>query len=526
MVQHADRLDGGAMATERLFMRKAREILRQKWKLGLSHRQVAKSVGVSPGSVGDVVGRAKLAKLDSEQVAALDDDALERRLYGRSSSDRQAERPMPDPSYLHRELHRTGVTLQLLHVEYLEQHPAGYRYTTFCDIYNRWLTRRSPVMRQVHRVGEKAFVDYSGKKPWFIDADTGEVIEVELFVAVLGASNLTYAESTRTQTVGDWISSHIHALEYYGGSPRAWVPDQLKSGVTLACRYEPGVQRTYDEMAEHYGTTILPARPARPRDKAKAEVGVQVAQRWILARLRHHTFFSLQELNERIAELLEELNDRTMRVYRESRRQLFERIERGALLPLPATRFVCGHWKLNATVNIDYHVEYEGHFYSAPHGLLQEKVDIRATSTTVELYARNQRITSHMRSFVRGRHTTKAEHMPKAHQKHLEWTPTRIVSWASTVGPQTAKLVDAILTERRHPEQGYRSCLGILRLGKKYDTARLEAACARALAAGARSYRHVESILSHGLDRVEPAEREAIHTPLLHENVRGGDYYN
>ena len=222
MVQHADRLDGGAMATERLFMRKAREILRQKWKLGLSHRQVAKSVGVSPGSVGDVVGRAKLAELDSEQVAALDDDALERRLYGRSSSDRQAERPMPDPSYLHRELRRTGVTLQLLHVEYLEQHPAGYRYTMFCDIYNRWLARRSPVMRQVHRVGEKAFVDYSGKKPWLIDADTGEVIEVELFVAVLGASNFTYAEATRTQRVGDWISSHIHALEYYGGSPRAW----------------------------------------------------------------------------------------------------------------------------------------------------------------------------------------------------------------------------------------------------------------------------------------------------------------
>jgi transposase len=507
-------------------MRKAREILRQKWKLGLSHRQVAKSVGVSAGSVGDVVVRAKAAKLDYEQVQALDDDALERRLYGKLRDARQAERPMPDPSYLHRELRRTGVTLQLLHVEYLEQHPEGYRYTAFCEHYKRWLARRSPVMRQVHRAGEKAFVDYSGKKPCFIDAGTGEVIEVELFVAVLGASNLTYAEASRTQKVGDWIASHVRALEYFGGSPRAWVPDQLKSGVTVPCRYEPGVQRTYDEMAEHYGTTILPARPAHPRDKAKVEVSVQIAQRWILARLRHHTFFSLQELNERIAELVDELNERVMRVYGESRRQLFERIERATLLPLPAARFVCGHWKLNATVNIDYHVEYEGHYYSAPHDLAREKVDVRATPTTVELYQRNIRIASHARSYARGKHTTEREHMPKAHQKHLEWTPSRITSWAGTVGPQTAKLISAILNERKHPEQGYRSCLGILRLGKKYGPARLEVACGRAFAVGARSYRHVDSILSHGLDQVAAAPEPTTQTPLFHENLRGREYYN
>lgn len=507
-------------------MRKAREILRQKWKLGLSHRQVAKSVGVSAGSVGDVVVRAKAAKLDYEQVQALDDDALERRLYGKLRDARQAERPMPDPSYLHRELRRTGVTLQLLHVEYLEQHPEGYRYTAFCELYKRWLARRSPVMRQVHRAGEKAFVDYSGKKPCFIDASTGEVTEVELFVAVLGASNLTYAEASRTQRVGDWIASHVRALEYFGGSPRAWVPDQLKSGVTVPCRYEPGVQRTYDEMAEHYGTTILPARPAHPRDKAKVEVSVQIAQRWILARLRHHTFFSLQELNERIAELVNELNERVMRVYGESRRHLFERIERAALLPLPAARFVCGHWKLNATVNIDYHVEYEGHYYSAPHDLVREKVDVRATPTTVEIYQRNIRIASHARSYARGKHSTEREHMPKAHQKHLEWTPSRIVNWAGTVGPQTAELIGAILNERKHPEQGYRSCLGILRLGKKYGHARLEVACARAFAVGARSYRHVESILSHGLDQVAAAREPTTQTPLFHENLRGRDYYN
>jgi transposase len=394
-------------------MRKIREILRQKWQLGLSHRRVGQSLGISAGSVGDALGRAKAAKLDWSQVQALSDDDLESRLYRKDCSRPLQERPLPDPSYLHRELRRAGVTLQLLHVEYVEKHANGYGYTTFCEIYKRWLARHSPVMRQVHRVGEKLFVDYSGDKAHYLDPSSGEVIEVELFVAVLGASNLTYAEATRTQTVSDWIASHVRAFEYIGGITAAVVPDQLKSGVTVPCRYEPGVQRTYDELAEHYGTTILPARPAHPRDKAKVEAGVLVAQRWVLARLRHQQFFSLEALNERIAELVEELNARPMRIYRESRRQLFERIERVALSPLPAARFVCGHWKLNATVNIDYHIEYEGHYYSTSHTLLHEKVDVRATSTIVEIFLRGARVTSHVRSYVRGKHTTKPEHMPK-----------------------------------------------------------------------------------------------------------------
>ena len=513
------------MATARLPMRKAREILRQKLLCGLSHRQVAKSVGVSPSSVSDVFGRAQRAQLDWARVTALTEDGLQLVLYGRPFVG-ESTRPMPDLVYLHTELRRKGVTLALLHLEYLEKHPDGYRYTVFCEQYKRWRQRQSPVMRQQHVAGEKLFVDYSGDKPHIIDQRTGEVFEVELFVAVLGASNLTYVEATRTQTVGDWCGSHVRALEYIGGVSRALVPDQLKSGVSRSCRYEPGVQRTYEELAEHYGTTVLPARPGHARDKAKVEVGVLIAQRWVLARLRHHTFFSLDALNERIAELVEELNDRPMRVYRESRRQLFERIERAALLPLPPTRFVYGAWKLNVTVNIDYHVDYEGHYYSAPHTLLHEKLDVRATAMTVELYLRGERVTSHARSHERGRHTTKTEHMPKAHQKHLEWSPSRIVNWASTVGPETAKLCDAILNERRHPEQGYRSCLGILRLGKKYGPSRLELACARALAVGARSYRHVESILSRGLDQLELTEQAQEQPVRQHENVRGRDYYH
>jgi transposase len=420
------------------------------------------------------------------------------------------------------------VTLELLHLEYLEKYPDGYRYSQFCEIYRRWLKQRHLTMRQEHRAGEKLFVDYSGNKPHYIDPETGEQIDVELFVAVLGASSYTYAEATATQQSHDWIASHVRALEYIGGVPGALVPDQLKSAVTQSCRYEPGIQRTYEELAQHYGTAVLPARPAKPRDKAKVEAGVLVAQRWILARLRNQTFFSLEALNERIAELLEELNARIMRVYKASRRQLFDKLDALALKPLPSQRFVYGEWSW-AKVNIDYHIEVDGHYYSVHHSLLHQKVEARTTATTVEIFIKGARHASHVRSQARGRHTTKPEHMPKAHQKHLEWTPTRMIDWAASIGPQTAALTRAILDERAHPEQGYRSCLGILRLGKRYGNERLEAACARAVAARARSYRHVDSILKKGLDRLPPLEAESAtesRPPVEHENIRGRDYYN
>ncbi len=513
------------MATERLSMRKTREILRQKLVLGRSHREVARSLGVSPGAVHGAAARAKSAGLDWAAVDALSDEALDARLYGAPGGD-AGERPLPDFAYLHIERKKPGVTLELLHLEYLEEHPGGYRYTQFCDYYRAWLKTRRLSMRQEHRAGEKLFVDYSGKKPHIVDPQVGECIEVELFVAVLGASNYTYAEATRTQRGPDWIASHTRALAYLGGAPAMIVPDQLRSGVASPCRYEPGVQRTYEEMATHYNTTVLPARPAHARDKAKVEVGVQIAQRWILARLRKQTFFSLDALNERIADLLEDLNQRRMRVYGASRRELFERVDRPALRPLPAERFVYGEWR-TARVNIDYHVEYDHHYYSVPHALVHEQVDVRATATTVEIFLRGQRVAAHARSFSRGRHTTTSEHMPQLHQKHLEWTPSRIIHWASTIGPQTQRLVEAILADRPHPEHGYRSCLGILRLGKRYGDERLEAACARAVAVGARSYRHVDSILKNGLDRIAvPADEPEPPTPAPHSNVRGRTYYH
>ena len=515
------------MATTRLTMRKTKEILRQKWVLELSHRAVAASVGVSLGVVSETISRAQAANLDWAGVATMSDPDLERRLYPPAPGP-GLTRPLPEMATIHLELRRKHVTLQLLHFEYLERHPDGYGYTQFCEHYHRFERTHGLVMRQVHRAGERMFVDYSGKRPHVVDPKTGEVIEVELFVAVLGASSYTFAEATRSQRSPDFIASHIRALEYFGGVTELFVPDQLKSGVTVACRYEPGVQRTYAEMAIHYGAAVMPARPRRPRDKAKVEVAVQVVQRWILARLRHQTFFSLEALNERIAELLEDLNARPMRAHRKSRHELFVLYDQPALRPLPAERFTYCEWK-RVAVNIDYHVEVDGHYYSVPHRYrgYDGEIEARFSAGAVEILAGNQRIALHARSHARGKHTTTSEHMPAAHRAHAEWSPSRILHWAATLGPSVEGLCAKILHERAHPEQGYRSCLGLIRLEKRYGKERLDRACARALAVRALSYRSVASILERGLDHLPlpdaPTERAAA---ADHENIRGPEYYN
>lgn len=504
-------------------MRKTKEILRQKWTLGRTHRAIATSVGVSAGAVGSVLSRASGAGLTSwSEVETLDESRLEAMLY--EAPARRAERPEPDCAWIHRERARPGVTLELLHEEYRQAHPDGYGYTAFCARYRRWLGRRGLVMRQVHIAGEAMFVDYSGKRPSLTDPRTGEVVAVELFVAVLGASNYTYAEATRSQRGPDWIASHARALSFFGGVPRAIVCDQLKSGVSRSCRYEPEVQRTYEDLASHYGTTVLPARARKPRDKAKVEVGVQVVQRWVLAALRNETFSSIGALNVRIRELLDVLNERVMRRYGKSRAELFATLEQPSLSALPSAPFEYAEWK-KARVNIDYHVVFDEHFYSVPYSAVREEVWVRATTTVVEVLMAGKRLASHRRSRERGRHTTVPEHMPSAHRAHVEWTPSRILGWAEKTGPATRALCEAILTDRPHPEQGYRSCLGILRLGKRFGPERLEAASARANRARARSYRHVESILKKGLDRM-PLETETTNDALIaHENVRGPSEY-
>lgn len=511
------------MAAERLPMRKIKDILRQKWLLQRSHRQIAQALGVGLGSVTGVLDRAARAQLSWESVESLPETELEVRLYRGSTKRKYAA--LPDAAVLDLELKKPGVTLQLLHLEYRERCPEGYGYTQFCDHYRKWKHKQRVVMRQVHRAGEKMFTDYAGKKPHWVDPMTGEIKTAELFVAVLGASNYTFAEATASQKVADWIGSNTRALEYFGGVPALVVPDQLKSAVTRACAYEPEIQRNFEQWATHYGTLVLPARPRKPRDKAKVEVGVQVVERWILARLRHRTFFSLAELNTAIGELLEDLNARVMRRYGKSRRELFDTLERAMLKALPETRFECAAWS-RARVHIDYHVAIDHHYYSAPFQLVHQDLEVRLTQNCVQLFLKGERVAIHTRSFHRGGFTTNPQHLPRTHQRHLEWTPTRMILWARKVGPSTAALVETILADRPHVEHGYRSCLGLMRLARGYGWERMEAAAARALAVRARSYKHVESILKHGLDRLPPMQRKSVTVNTAeHENVRGQTYY-
>jgi transposase len=512
------------LATERLSMRNIREILRQKLVLKLSHRAVGRTLRISNGAVGSLMVRWKKLGLTWEQAQAMKDDELEQRIYGPRLPS-TAPRPMPDMLWLHRELKRPGVTLEVLHLEYLEQHPDGYRYSRFCDHYNDWLARQRLSMRQTHRAGEKLFIDYSGRKASVVDPVTGEVRDVEIYVAVLGASSYVFAEATWSQQLADFVGSTTRALEFIGGVPGALVIDNLKSGVTRADRYEGDVNRTYEEMACHYGTVVLPTRPWKPKDKAKVEVSVQVVQRWILARLRNRVFHSLGELNLAIDELLESVNRRVTRHLRRSREQLFIELEKSALKPLPTSRYEVAYWK-SVRPNIDYHVEVFDHLYSVPYALRTEALDSRVTATTVELFLRSERVASHPRSYRRG-HTTVGEHMPSSHRAHAEWTPSRFLHWASEVGPMTHALVQAILEERPHPEMGYRSCLGILRLARKYGAERLEKACTRAVRVRARSYRHVATMLEKGLESAPlPSDEAQTALPLIHENLRGRDYYH
>ena len=434
-------------------------------------------------------------------------------------------RPLPHWPTVHRELRRKGVTLTLLWHEYKSAHPQGLQYSRFCDRYRAWAGTLDAVMRQEHRAGEKLFVDYAGQTTEVVDRRTGEIRQAQIFVAVLGASSYTYAEATWTQQLPDWIGSHVRAFQFLGGTSEILVPDNLRSAVTQAHRYEPDLNPTYADLANHYGVAVLPARARRPRDKAKAEAGVLLVERWILAVLRNRTFFSLEELNREIARLLEQLNARPFRKLPGSRRQWFEQLDRPALRPLPEQPYEYAEWK-KVRVNIDYHVEVEGHYYSVPHALVRKALEVRYTERTVECLYRGQRVASHVRSQLKGHHTTVAEHMPASHRQYAEWTPQRLIRWAEKTGPATAGVVQTILQSRAHPQQGFRACLGILRLGKGYGDERLEAACRRALRIGSPSYKSIDSILRQGLDRKALPEQQELELSIEHDNIRGADYYH
>jgi len=513
------------MPAVRLSMRKIREMLRLRWGLTRTLRETARSCGVGATTVHDVLARATAAGLTWPLPDELDDAALEARLYPPATTPR--ERARPDFAAIYRELKQRGVTLELLWQEYRQQHPEdGYGYSRFCDLYRGWRAQIDLVMRQEHRAGEKLFVDYAGMTMEVIDAQTGAITDQPIFVGALGASNFTYAEACPGQDTRSWVQAHIGAYEYIGGVPAITVPDNLKAGVIRPDFYDPELNPSYRELAAHYGTTIIPARVRRPRDKAKAENAVQQVERWVLAPLRHQRFFSLAELNRAIRERLEWLNDRPFSALDGSRRSLWQELDRPALQPLPTRRFELPEWKTHVGVNIDYHLEFARHLYSVPYQLVGQRVDVRATATIVEVFHKGRRVASHLRSSVRGRFTTDPAHRPDSHRRYAEWTPSRLLHWAEKIGPETAALIEEILRRKPHPEQGFRSGLGVLRLAARYGARRVESACRRARALAAPSYRSVQSILKTGLDS-QPMALPPPSPPTSpdHEHIRGPQYY-
>jgi transposase len=450
---------------------------------------------------------------------------LENRLFVDSEKTSSKERPLPDWADLHKEISQRKVKLTVAWTEYKMEHPDGYQYSQFCELYRRWKKSLDLCLRQEHKAGEKLFVDYCGETMAITDPSNGKTREVEIFVATWGASNFTFAEATETQQLHDWIGSHERALRFFGGSPEIIVPDNLRSGISRACRYEPDENPMYHDFAKHYGIAVIPARVKKPKDKAKVEKGVQFVEDWIIARLRKQTFFSLAELNRAIRELLDELNNRPMQKIDETRRSLFEKLDKPALKPLPPHPYEYMDWK-KARVGSDYHVELDYHFYSVPHRFARQKVDVRYNEKTVELFHRGERIACHRRSQKKGGCTTLREHMPEPHQAFYDWTPDKLREHAEGVGSFTARLVKAILIFASHPLQGARSCLGILRLEKSYGCERLERACERALRIQAFSYKSVQSILKNGLDNLPPPESPTDDSTIQHDNIRGSKYYH
>jgi len=512
------------MANRRLSMRKIKEVLRLKWEKGLSIRQIAASCVISKSTIKDYLDRAQISGFSWPLPDDLDDAAVEHLLFSPASHTDGSKRQMPPMDYIHRELKKKRVTLQLLWYEYKKTNPDGYQYSQFCERYRQWTGKLDVCLRQSYRAGEKLFVDYAGQTIPVTDSFSGKTREAYLFVATLGASNYTFVWASFSQDLPSWISAHVRVLDYFGAVPEIIIPDNLLSGVTKPSYYEPDINPTYLDLSLHYGTVIIPARVRKPKDKAKVETAVKVAEMWILAALRNHTFFGLEELNKAVSEKLIELNDRKFQKMEGSRKSLFETIDKPAMKPLPLRAYEYAEWK-KATVNVDYHIAVDDHYYSVPYQLLKERVDVRLTAATIEVLFKNNRVASHARSYDKWKHTTLTEHMPKRHQKFLEWTPSRIIAWAGKNGPHTQALVTRIIESRRHPEQGFRSGLGVIRLAKLFTEQRLEAACQRALSLNACSFKHVKSILENSIDKQPLSPAFDAVKPIQHHNLRGKEYY-
>jgi transposase len=506
-------------------MRKIREVLRLTHEVKLSVRQVSEATGVGKTAAGEYIARARVIGITWPIPTELSDAELERRLFVPAGFHDGPTKPVPDWAKVHEELKRRGVTLMILWEEHRAEYADGHGYSQFCELYGRWRKRLSPIMRQTHVAGDKLFVDWAGDTIPIIDAMTGEVHEAHLFVAALGASSYTYAEARWTETLPDWIGAHVNALDFLGGVMKAAVPDNLKAGITRPSRYEAGINRTYQDLADHYGFVVLPARVRKPRDKAKVEAAVGIVSRYVLGRLRNRHFFSLDELNAAVRDCVTAINAKTMQRLGKSRNELFATLDRPALKPLPIERYQYAEWR-RCTVAPDYHVEVDGHYYSVPFRLLRESVDVRFTAATVEVFHKGRRVASHVRSPLRHKHTTTPEHMPSSHRRYAEWSPARLLREAGRIGSATTALFEAIMKAKPHPEQGFRSCLGILGLLRSYGPDRIEAAARRGNDIGVTTYGSIKSILQNGLDRAYAPTDATDAAPIQHANIRGRGYYH
>lgn len=508
------------MAAQWITMRKIRDILRLRFAAGLSIRQIKDSTKVSVGAIQKLLARAQELELSWPLSDQLDDTALAGLFYPGADTRSSSRFQVPDWSAVHQELKRKGMTLQLLWEEYTQQYPNRcYSYSQFCDRYRHWRGKQKRSMRQTHKAGEKCFVDYCGQTVPIIDPGSGEIRDAQVFVGVLGASNYTYAEATLSQSLPDWLGSHVRMLGFFGGCTELIIPDNLRSGVSKACRYDPDLNASYQQLAEHYQVAVVPARPYKPKDKAKAEVGVQIVERWILARLRRHSFFSLAELNQCIRSLLEELNQRPFKQLPGNRLEAFEQLDKPALKPLPAHPYRYVEIK-SVKVNIDYHVQHQHHHYSVPHQYVGETLELHASDTLITLYFRQRQVAAHPRAHRHGT-TTEASHMPKRHQKQQQWTPGRLKNWAKDIGPEVLTWVDRQLTSRDHPEQAYRVCLGLLNLSRDYPPQRLNAACKIANREGLLRLKQIKSILQSHRDQLPEQLELSTELPQDHENIRG-----
>ena len=507
-------------------MRHIKEVLRLRFHAGLSIRQIRASTRLSIGAIQKLLKEAERLEMAVWPLPPeLDEAELERRLYPSSTLKRSHRFEQPDWPTAHQELKQKGMTKQLLWEEYQKANPErAYSYSQYCERYRQWVKKQRRSMRQTHRAGEKAFIDYAGTTIPVVDNRTGEIMfEAAIFVAVMGASNYTYAEATRSQKLPDWLQSHVRLFDFLGGVPEAVVPDNLRSAISKACRYDPDTNPSYQQLAEHYAVAILPARPYKPKDKSKAENGVLVVLRWILMRLRHHTFFSLGELNQCIRELLLDLNTRAFKQLPGNRKEAFERLDKPALRALPRQPYHYIDIK-NVTVNIDYHVRYNDHHYSVPHQYVGERLEVHASDATVHVYFRGNLVATHLKSCGYG-DTTEASHMPERHAKHLKWTPARLLNWAAKIGPDTRQWVDAQLSLKDHPEQAYRICLGLLNLSHDYPACRLNDACRLANAEGLMRLKQIKSVLKSNRDQLQVALDLESNLPQSHENVRGSSSF-